>query len=78
MQIHNWGINHFKSIVLLELETLLSKYENDLKFSAAQLKDDPKDARYLEWHESLKASQDEANAALRELQDPADQLRGKG
>lgn len=60
-----------------QLEKLLAEYEKDLRVVTTQLAEDPKSSRYRGWQGSLKTSQEEAKAALRELQDPADQLRGK-
>ena len=58
-----------------QLEKLLASYDKELKFVAAELLEDPKSSRYLGWKESLKSSQEEAKAALRDLLDPADQLQ---
>ena len=46
-----------------ELEKLLQTREVDAKFVAAQLKEDPKDAHYLEWQESPKVQIEETRAA---------------
>lgn len=61
-----------------ELETLLAKAEADGKYASQKLKTYPKCPRYLGMQEASKQLVENTRKQLRDLQNPADQLRQKG